>query len=204
MVGDKTSSLAKGVQTRQQKRQVMSGTNILMETRLAAINMTIASLNHSMIEAIKSFKDYNIQTNQNLNQVNTQLEYVFAHLAVMEDEMQVHKMQNRSLENRLAMMEEAGGVSVASHMKVPKLHRFNGTWDVKEIEIFIYHLEKCLKVNQIYDDEMKITTTSIFLIDDAMLSWQRWDSDVEKGLCTIDNQDEFKYEMHEQFLPKDP
>ncbi|KAF3789904.1 hypothetical protein EJ110_NYTH17627 [Nymphaea thermarum] len=78
-------------------------------------------------------------------QVNTQLEYVLARLAIMEDEMQVLKMQNRSLENRLAMMEEAGGVSVTPHMKVPKLRRYNGTRDMKEIEIFIYHLERCLK-----------------------------------------------------------
>ncbi|KAF3773398.1 hypothetical protein EJ110_NYTH55392 [Nymphaea thermarum] len=57
-------------------------------------------------------------------------------------------------------------------------------------------------MNQIYDDDMKITTASMLLMDDTML-WRRRESYVESSLCTIGTWEKFKNAMLDYFLPKD-
>ncbi|RVW12932.1 hypothetical protein CK203_096852 [Vitis vinifera] len=67
----------------------------------------------------------------------------------------------------------------APRVEVPKPHTFNGKRDAKELDNFLWHMERYFE--------------AIALMDEA----------TKRGTCTIDTWDAFKREIKRQFYPED-
>ena len=87
----------------------------------------------------------------------------------------------------------------APRVEVPKPHTFNGKRDVKELDNFLWHMERYFEAIALMDEATKVRTATLYLTDNATLWWRRRFADIEKGTCTIDTWDAFKREIKRQF-----
>ncbi|RVW23067.1 hypothetical protein CK203_102456 [Vitis vinifera] len=90
----------------------------------------------------------------------------------------------------------------APRVEVPKPHTFNGKRDTKELDNFLWHMERYFEAIALTDEATKVHTATLYLIDNATLWWRRRFVDIEKGTCTIDTWDAFKREIKRQFYPE--
>ncbi|WKA03519.1 hypothetical protein VitviT2T_021622 [Vitis vinifera] len=90
----------------------------------------------------------------------------------------------------------------APRVEVPKPHTFSGKRDAKELDNFLWHMERYFKAIALTDEATKVRTATLYLTDNATLWWRRRFADIEKGTCTIDNS-AFKREIKRQFYPED-
>ncbi|XP_074300349.1 uncharacterized protein LOC141631599 [Silene latifolia] len=89
----------------------------------------------------------------------------------------------------------------STRIKVPQPPKFNGSRDKKEINNFLWCVERYFDALRVEDDAKKITTASMYLVDDAILWWSCRQTEVKKGLCQIRTWDEFKVDFKKQFYP---
>ncbi|XP_075077859.1 uncharacterized protein LOC142164236 [Nicotiana tabacum] len=54
----------------------------------------------------------------------------------------------------------------------------------------------------IVDELAKIRAATMYLTDTAMLWWRRKKSEMERGTCSINNWEQFKFELKRQFYPQ--
>ncbi|RVW29620.1 hypothetical protein CK203_100962 [Vitis vinifera] len=90
----------------------------------------------------------------------------------------------------------------APRVEVPKPHTFSGKRDAKELDNFLWHMERYFEAIALMDEATKVRTATLYLIDNATLWWRRRFADIEKGTCTIDTWDAFKREIKRQFYPE--
>ena len=88
-------------------------------------------------------------------------------------------------------------------MEVPKPHTFSGQWDAKELDNFLWHMERYFEAIALTDKAMKVRIAMLYLIDNATLWWRRRFLEIEKGTCTIDTWADFKREIKKQFYLED-
>ena len=88
-------------------------------------------------------------------------------------------------------------------MEVPKPHMFSGKRDAKELDNFLWHMERYFEAIALMDEATKVRTATLYLTDNATLWWRRRFADIERGTCTIDTWDAFKREIKRQFYPED-
>ncbi|RVX10842.1 hypothetical protein CK203_018202 [Vitis vinifera] len=91
----------------------------------------------------------------------------------------------------------------ASRVEVPKPHRFSGKRHAKELDNFLWHMERYFEVIALMDEATKVCTATLYLTNNATLWWCRRFADMEKGICTIETWEEFKREIKRQFYPED-
>ncbi|RVW35628.1 hypothetical protein CK203_106306 [Vitis vinifera] len=87
----------------------------------------------------------------------------------------------------------------ASRVEVPKPHRFSGNRDAKELDNFLWHMERYFEAITLMDETAKVRTATLYLIDTTTLWWRRRFADMEKDICTIETWEDFK----RQFYPED-
>lgn len=89
------------------------------------------------------------------------------------DEIEALKIHNRSLANQPSLLGK-GGCIVSSTYQIkgikPAKYR---TQNIKELNNFLYYMELYQILNLIFNNNINITSVIIFLVDDAMLWWQR-------------------------------
>ena len=88
-------------------------------------------------------------------------------------------------------------------MEVPKPHTFTRKRDAKELDNYLWHMERYFEVMALTDEVTKVRTATLYLTDNATLWWRRRFMEIEKGTCTIDTWADFKREIKKQFYPKD-
>ncbi|RVW62237.1 hypothetical protein CK203_064477 [Vitis vinifera] len=91
----------------------------------------------------------------------------------------------------------------APRVEVPKPHTFSGKRDAKELDNFLWHMERYFEAIALMDEATKVRTMTLYVTDNATLWWCRRFSDIERGTCTIDTWDAFKREIKRQFYPED-
>nr|CAN80593.1 hypothetical protein VITISV_040475 [Vitis vinifera] len=91
----------------------------------------------------------------------------------------------------------------APRVEVPKPHTFSGKRDAKELDNFLWHMERYFEAIALTDEAAKVRTVTLYLTDNATLWWRRRFADIERGTCTIDTWDAFKREIKRQFYPED-
>ncbi|RVX20374.1 hypothetical protein CK203_004525 [Vitis vinifera] len=91
----------------------------------------------------------------------------------------------------------------ASRVEVPKPHRFSGKRDAKELDNFLWHMERYFEAITLTDEATKVRTATLYLIDTATLWWRRRFADMEKGICTIETWEDFRREIKRQFYRED-
>ncbi|RVX06627.1 hypothetical protein CK203_029525 [Vitis vinifera] len=137
---------------------------------------------------------------------------VLSMLASMESRIEALaiRMESRDQEVRqeLAIYKAAVSARVmatqeASRVEVPKPHRFSGKRDAKELDNFLWHMERYFEAIALTDEATKVRTATLYLTDTATLWWRRRFADMEKGICTIEMWEDFKREIKRQFYPED-
>ncbi|RVW63219.1 putative mitochondrial protein [Vitis vinifera] len=137
---------------------------------------------------------------------------VLSMLASMESRIEAlaTRMESRDQEVRqeLAIYKAAVSARVmatqeASRVEVPKPHRFSGNRDAKELDNFLWHMERYFEAIALTDEAAKVRTATLYLTDTATLWWRRRFADMEKGICTIETWEDFKREIKRQFYPED-
>ncbi|XP_019252669.1 PREDICTED: uncharacterized protein LOC109231463 [Nicotiana attenuata] len=95
------------------------------------------------------------------------------------------KAKIESLEEHVdaGVTEAASNVVVMREAKIeaPKPPVFKGVRDAQEVENFLWHLENYLWHRKVRDDEAKINTVVLYLLETAMLWWKRKMADVDKA-----------------------
>ncbi|RVW80510.1 hypothetical protein CK203_052877 [Vitis vinifera] len=137
---------------------------------------------------------------------------VLSMLASMESRIEAlaTRMESRDQEVRqeLAIYKAAVSARVmatqeASRVEVPKPHRFSGKRDAKELDNFLWHMERYFEAIALTDEATKVRTATLYLTDTATLWWRRRFADMEKGICTIETWEDFRREIKRQFYPED-
>ncbi|RVW82095.1 hypothetical protein CK203_052512 [Vitis vinifera] len=137
---------------------------------------------------------------------------VLSMLASMESRIEAltTRMESRDQEVRqeLAIYKAAVSARVmatqgASRVEVPKPQGFSGKRDAKELDNFLWHMERYFEAIALTDEAAKVRTATLYLTDTATLWWRRRFADMEKGICTIETWEDFKREIKRQFYPED-
>ena len=87
-------------------------------------------------------------------------------------------------------------------MELSKPQGFSGKRDAKELENFLWHMERHFEAITLTDEATKVRTATLYLTDTATLWWRRRFADTEKGICTIETWEDFKREIKRQFSPR--
>ncbi|KAL6333998.1 hypothetical protein AAG906_000049 [Vitis piasezkii] len=85
-----------------------------------------------------------------------------------------------SMESRieaLATRMESRDREEASRVEVPKPHRFSGNRDAKELDNFLWHMERYFEAIALTDEAAKVRTATLYLTDTATL-WHLHHRDV--------------------------
>ena len=97
-----------------------------------------------------------------------------------------------------------GGVTInqGPKLEVPKPQKYHGKRDAREIDNFLWSVERYFDAMKMDSDASKINTATMYLGEDAVLWWRRRELDIKKGTCTISTWDEFKKDFKRQFYPE--
>ncbi|XP_069144439.1 uncharacterized protein [Solanum lycopersicum] len=114
-----------------------------------------------------------------------------------------------TLKNKVVTLEEereviastSHGQERESRVEVPKPPIFKGVRDALEVGNLLWHLVNYFKCNRVRSDASKIKTVVLYLSDVAMLWWKRKDTEIEKGIRTIDTWEQFCEEFKKAFFP---
>ncbi|RVW89399.1 Oxysterol-binding protein-related protein 3C [Vitis vinifera] len=111
-----------------------------------------------------------------------------------------------SMESRieaLATRMESRDQEEASRVEVLKPHGFSGKRDAKELDNFLWHMERYFEAIALTDEATKVRIATLYLTDTTTLWWRRSFADMEKDICTIETWEDFKREIKRQFYLKD-
>ncbi|KAK3030588.1 hypothetical protein RJ639_039674 [Escallonia herrerae] len=121
----------------------------------------------------------------------------------LQEQLDVVKVGMEEIRQDAAMCKRAiaGGAVVTPGPRVdmPKPKEFRGKRDAKELDNYIWHMERYFKGASIVDEKTKVRTATLYLTDTATLWWRGKHCDIEKGLYTIDTWEVFKKEIKKQF-----
>ncbi|KAL6326229.1 hypothetical protein AAG906_001624 [Vitis piasezkii] len=95
------------------------------------------------------------------------------------------------------------GLKDLKEVEVPKPQGFSGKRDAKELDNFLWHMERYFEAITLIDEATKVRTTTLYLTDTATLWWHRRFADMKKGICTIEMWEDFKREIKRQFYLED-
>ncbi|GMP48983.1 hypothetical protein CsSME_00016138 [Camellia sinensis var. sinensis] len=87
-------------------------------------------------------------------------------------------------------------------LEAPKPKEIDGKRDAKELDNYIWHLERYFEALNLNDEMAKVRTTSLYLTKLAGIWWRHKHAEIEKGTCTITSWEEFKNELMRQFYPE--
>ncbi|KAH0689495.1 hypothetical protein KY289_016853 [Solanum tuberosum] len=97
----------------------------------------------------------------------------------------------------------AGPVTVReTRIEGPKPKEFRGERNAQDVENFLWQMDAYFEHVCMTSEAAKIQTTIMYLSDTAMLWWRRKNADMERGVCIIDDWEQFKGELKRQFYPQ--
>ncbi|XP_015941749.1 uncharacterized protein LOC107467224 [Arachis duranensis] len=117
------------------------------------------------------------------------------------------------LENSLKLFEEVRVgfekaksrptiIRETTKIDLPKPKEFKGVRDARDVENFLWQMERYFEGQGVVEEAIKVRTTALYLSDNATLWWRRKCVDMEKGTCNITTWKDFKRELKRQFFPK--
>ncbi|GMJ08073.1 hypothetical protein HRI_004476500 [Hibiscus trionum] len=85
---------------------------------------------------------------------------------------------------------------------VPKPKEFKGARDAQEVDNSIWNLEYYFRLSGIDDEDTKVNTASIYLVDSTLLWWRHKCYQYKDETILIKTWKEFQFEFKEHFYPK--
>ena len=128
-----------------------------------------------------------------LSSLESRVEVLTKHEEELRQEVAIYKM---ALSARVMTTHEAPRV------EMPKPHSFSGNRDAKELDNYLWHMERYFEAIGLNDEATKVRTATLYLLDNATLWWRRKFVEMERGTCTIDTWADFKREIKKQFYPE--
>uniref|UniRef100_A0A803LW10 Ty3 transposon capsid-like protein domain-containing protein n=1 Tax=Chenopodium quinoa TaxID=63459 RepID=A0A803LW10_CHEQI len=118
------------------------------------------------------------------------------------------KKENELLKEELTLLKRttvAGGatIQVGPKVEIPKPPKYHGKRDAREIDNFLWSMERYFEAVHLEEDASKINAATMYLGDDAILWWRRREQDIKSGSCSIRTWDQFKEDFKKQFRPHD-
>uniref|UniRef100_A0A803N015 Ty3 transposon capsid-like protein domain-containing protein n=1 Tax=Chenopodium quinoa TaxID=63459 RepID=A0A803N015_CHEQI len=118
------------------------------------------------------------------------------------------KKENELLKEELTLLKRAtvaGGATIQAGPKVeiPKPPKYHGKRDAREINNFLWSMERYFEAVHLEEDASKINAATMYLGDDVILWWRRREQDIKSGSCSIRTWDQFKEDFKKQFRPHD-
>ncbi|KAK2999748.1 hypothetical protein RJ639_024678 [Escallonia herrerae] len=159
---------------------VLEETMCDVKDRLGYVEQNLQTLEDHVLEELESLK----KAVMGQDELRTRFMELFANL---QEQLDVVKV---------------GVEETSPRVDAPKPKEFGGKRDAKELDNFIWHLERYFEGASITDEKAKVRTATLYPTDTATLWWHRKHNDIEKGLCTIDTWDVFKKEIKRQFYPE--
>ena len=84
----------------------------------------------------------------------------------------------------------------ASRVEVSKPQGFSDKRDAKELDNFLWHMERYLEAIALTDEATKVKIVTLYLTNTATTLWLRWRfTNMEKDICTIETWEDFKREI---------
>ena len=142
-------------------------------------------------EEFVTFQDWVLSV---LSSLESRVEVLTKHEEELRQEMAIYK---------IALSAQVMATHEAPRVEVPKPHTFSGQRDAKELDNFLWHMERYFEAIALTDEVEKVRTAMLYLTDNATLWWRRRFLEIEKGTCTIDTWADFKREIKKQFYPED-
>lgn len=87
-------------------------------------------------------------------------------------------------------------------IEIPRPSSFKGSWNAREVDYFLWNVERYFTASNIRDDAKKLKTTPFFLTDIALLWRRRREGDFERGALQMKTWDDFKAKFKSQFYPE--
>ncbi|RVW71291.1 hypothetical protein CK203_060099 [Vitis vinifera] len=124
--------------------------------------------------------------------------YILAHRGKKDKSRDsVANMETRLAKVELAMADTREGLDLIEQgmekgledlreVEVPKPQGFSGKRDAKELDNFLWHMERYFEAITLTVEADKVRTATLYLTDTATLWWRRRLADMEKGICTIE------------------
>ena len=94
-------------------------------------------------------------------------------------------------------------IDEASRVEVPKPRGFSGKRDAKELDNFLQDIERYFEAIALTDEVTKVRIVTLYLTNKTTLWWRWRFVDMEKDICTIETQEDFKREIKSQFYLED-
>uniref|UniRef100_A0A803LR51 Retrotransposon gag domain-containing protein n=1 Tax=Chenopodium quinoa TaxID=63459 RepID=A0A803LR51_CHEQI len=118
------------------------------------------------------------------------------------------KKENELLKEELTSLKRTtmvGGatIQVGPKVEIPKPPKYHGKRDAREIDNFLWSIERYFEAVHLEEDASKINVVTMYLGDDAILWWRRREQDIKNGSCSIRTWDQFKEDFKKQFRPHD-
>jgi len=132
--------------------------------------------------------------------VQTKLGHFLAELSALREEV-------KDVKGDWALCKEA----VLNKTRTPKEPKvldafkpksFNGKREAKELDTFLWNIERYFKYLKMDDDESKITTATLLLTDNALMWWRRRSMEIDQGTFTLETWDAFKKDIMLHFYPE--
>ncbi|XP_072083760.1 uncharacterized protein [Arachis hypogaea] len=162
----------------------------------------------SMLENVLSSMDERFQ------RIEHDKETLEAHVLGELDAFKESMLQiEEKLENSLKLFEEVRVwfeeaksrptiIRETTKIDLPKPKEFKGVRDAREVENFLWQMERYFEGQGVVEEAIKVRTAALYLSDNATLWWRRKCVDMEKGTCNIATWEDFKRELKRQFFPE--
>ncbi|KAG7547901.1 Retrotransposon gag domain [Arabidopsis suecica] len=174
--------------------------------RLEKVEHTATELERYALEEFERVKLNTIETDTRFAQLEKTVMGAIQGLRECIEDMQT---RIAVMEQDLVLCKRAaanGGVAntgaSSARVDYPRPSRFNSVRDAKEVENFLWEMDRYFENLGLTDEPAMIKTATSYLADTAMLWWRRRYVEIERGDARIETWDEFKKDLKRQFYPE--
>ncbi|KAI5332170.1 hypothetical protein L3X38_022299 [Prunus dulcis] len=200
-----------GKSKRERSRDVVA----VMEKRLSKMENAVVELDQRLEEDVLTKGGFEAVTDELQGQfqgvlnsaldgikldVQAKLDHFLAELTSLRDEM-------KDVKGDWALCKEVV-LNKTRTPKEPKLldsfkpKSYNGKREAKELDTFLWNIERYFKYLKLEDDEPKINAATLFLTDNALMWWRRRSMEIEQGTFTLETWEDFKKDIMLHFYPE--
>ncbi|XP_049382777.1 uncharacterized protein LOC125847126 [Solanum stenotomum] len=164
-----------------------------LNRRLVVFENNFTSLETLALEGLDEVKS-NLEELEELNKeglINLELKLTEA-LSFLHREFETLKRQV----DETAATEVAGPVTIReTHIEAHKPKEFRGERNAQDVKNLLWQMDAYFEHVCMTSEAAKIRTAAMYMSDTAMLWWRRKKADMERGVCTIDDWEQFKEDV---------